>query len=547
VRVHTDRWLDVLFGKGDDDFPFWLMAVRVNVLLFVLCGAIVVGWNLTPTRIRRALAAKTEIATVLALTAVAAALRFLVASPNLMDFGGIPYSRLLLGYRGHFATAQFYSLFYELTARDIEHAILLDRIAGTLTIPLVHVLCRQLQPGARLFPALAALLFAVYPLHVMFSASDALPAFSLFLTAAAYVLLAGAEGEQRTIRTVRYLGGFAGLALLTQVRYENVLFLVPAALFFLARRGSLRLRELLPALVVGSVFVAFYACEARTAGLSFQNPVDLQSATRMLVERLLSNPLLALPSLLVGTAAVAAYRGAALGMLVLLPWPVAFALALLTNSGHGAARVYCAWLILILPAAAYGFSLLLASPRRVAKAIAAVALLPLVAQPVIARDRLTARHLEMWENDFFRAVLSALPADVKRIVVPDDELLRRRSHSFNEVYIKYAMIHAGMPEVAKRTRLVGVTSFLEERQERSCAEDACVFFFGLPCLEQRVYPYTREQCRAVLEAHRSSVVRETTVVAAPFLDCAIYTGRLWDELCAPVTGAQRFVAYRLED
>jgi hypothetical protein len=43
------------------------------------------------------------------------------------------------------------------------------------------------------------------------------------------------------------------------------------------------------------------------------------------------------------------------------------------------------------------------------------------------------------------------------------------------------------------------------------------------------------------------VLEETTVVAAPFVDCAIYVGRLREQFCAPVMRPQRFAVYRIED
>src|SRR5262249_1267067 len=152
---HTDRWLDILFGKGDDTYPFWLEIIRINILFVLLCAAVVIAWNLAPSRLRRIRDARADIGIAFGLTMLAALLRFLVARANLMDFGGIAYSRLLLGYKGYFATAQVYSLFYELTARDLEHAILFDRIAGTVTIPLVYLLCRRLRPNDEFLPAAA--------------------------------------------------------------------------------------------------------------------------------------------------------------------------------------------------------------------------------------------------------------------------------------------------------------------------------------------------------------------------------------------------------
>jgi hypothetical protein len=179
--------------------------------------------------------------------------------------------------------------------------------------------------------------------------------------------------------------------------------------------------------------------------------------------------------------------------------------------------------------------------------VAAAALAHLAVQPLLLHDRLTARHLEMRENDFFREVLSALPPGVERIIVPDDELLRRHSQSTNEVFNKYAMILAGKQDLAQRPQLVSLTQFLEQPSAEKCSADACLFFFGLPCLEQRVYPFAREQCQKVLDSYRSVKLRETEMVAAPFLDCSIYTGDLYRRLCEPTVKRQRFAAYRIEE
>jgi hypothetical protein len=410
----------------------------------------------------------------------------------------------------------------------------------------VYVLCRQLEPGARLFPALAAFLFAVYPLHILLSASDALPAFSLFLTAASYVLLAGGADDPPVVRRIRYLGGVAGLSLLTQVRYENALFFVPVALAWLARRRALPLRELLPAVLAGGAFIAFYAAAALTSELSFQNPILLSAGVERLIHHIALNPFLALPSLLLGTIGVWMYAGAVAGILAVLPWLVALGLAFLVDTGHGAARVYAGWLILILPVSAYGFSLMLAAPEIAAKLVAAMALLHLAVQPISSYERLADRHLEMRDNDFFREVLAHLPPGVEQIVVPDDEILRRHSHSTNEVFQKYAMILAGYRELAPRPRLVSLTQFVEQPEPGRCAGGECVFFFGLPCLEQRVYPYAREQCQAVLATHRATLLRETSMAAAPFLDCAIYTGAQYRRFCRPGVKSQSMAAYRIE-
>jgi hypothetical protein len=533
-----------------ESHPVWLLTLRLNIALFVVGVAAVLGWNLSPARLRTVWRAQAVLGTALALTALAAVLRFAVASTNLMDYGGIPYSRLLRGYKGYLGTAQVYSILYGFTARDIEHAILFNRIAGTLTIPLVYVLCRSLLRGATLWPATAAFLFAVYPLHILFSASDTLAVFSCFLAAGSYALLAGAVGlpAHPMVARLHYLAAFAGLALLTQVRYENALLLIPAALLLFARRNTLRARELVPPLIVPAAFAAIYAYGEATAGISHQNPVRFWWGVEIVTRHLVLNPFLAVPVLLVGTVAVWAYAGMRAGLLALLPWLSAFLLcSLALSDGHGAARIYANWLILILPIAAYGFASMLREARRSVMIVAAGALLWLTGLPLLVHDRLSARHLEILENDRFRTVLATLAPSVRSIIVPDDELLRRQFGATAEVFGKYAAILEGSRDAPRRTELVALTQYLEAPQRTPCEDGACVFFFGVPCMDQDAYPFAREQCQQLLRRHRTSLLDETTVVAAPFVRCSIYPAALREEFCDPATKPHRFATYRLED
>ncbi len=541
--MHDDRWLDVLFGMGDDDFPIWLMAVRANILLFLVC-AIAVAWRSAVRSRSASPAVRRELYLVLALTVLAGGLRFL-SGPNLLDFGGIPYSRLLSGYKGHFATAQFYALFYEWTSRDIEHAILFDRIAGTLTVPLVYALCRHLERG--LFPAVAAFLFAVYPLHILFSASDVLAVFSLFLAAVSYTLVAGAGGERsEPMARLRYLGGFAGLVLLTQVRYENVLFAAPAIGLLILRRSELRARLVLPGLSVAAVLALAYAYWAISARLSFQNPVKVSAGLEMVVEHVLLNPFVAAPLLLVATAIGAWCGGRWFALAALYSWGLALVLPIASESGHGASRVFASWLILLIPLAAFGPARWLAGPSRAMRLAGALVLLSFAALPVIGWGRLTARHLEILEHEFFRAQLAALPAGVTRVIVPDDEILRRRTGSTIELDVKYAFTLAGMPDVRERLQLIKLTQQLENDGLEPCTAGRCVFFFGLPCLEQRVYPYSREQCEALLAKYVTSLFAEREVEAAPFMDCSIYIGEQHRRICEPAVQHRRFAFYSIE-
>lgn len=548
MNEHTDRWLDVLFGMGDDTHPYWLMAVRVAILLFIVCAALVAGRDTMRWRERWRPGDATSATWALGLTLVAAVLRFLVASPNLLDFGGIPYSRLLLGYKGHFATAQVYSLFYNFAGRNIENAILLNQIAGTMTIPLVYVLCRKLWRDPWV-ARLAAFLFAVSPVHIIFSASDALSIFTVFLCAASYVLVAGAVRAPAPdpIAPVRWLGGFVGLVLLTQVRYENALFIVPAAMFVLRNRAHVDLRSIAAPLAVALALIAFFVSSALAAGLSYQNPVRIWPGIEMVWQHVLWNPLTAAPLLLVGCAAIKAHSGWGGAALGIAPWFAALALPVMAESGHGAVRVYGSWLILLLPAAALGFASLLSTPRRGARMAATVALAYLGAQPLLAATTLTSRHLEIREHEFFRAAVAELPVGDAVVVVPDDELMRRRHGSTIELFNKYAMTVAGMPEAAGRVRLVRLSDHLADAGATPCPPGGCYFFRGLPCLEQDVYLYTREQCEELAQKRRLVPVAQTEMTAAPFRDCAVYTGGLREDLCAPTSAAQSFGLYRIED
>ncbi len=544
--MHNDRWLDVLFGMGDDDFPFWLMAVRSNILIFVICSAVVVVWAVRRNRCWRRESGRREILIVSAITLLAAVFRF-GAATNLLDFGGIPYSRLLVGYKGHFGTAQFYAPFYQLSWRDIEHAIAFNRVVGVLTVPLVYGFCRSFLRGP--FPAVSALLFAVSPLHILFSASDALAVFSVFLTAASYVLIGfdSGTGEEdcEAIERLRYLAGFSGLALLTQVRYENVLFAAPALGLILLRRERLRWRIVAAPLAATLLLVVGYGYWGTTAGLSFQNPVRLSSALVMVAEHVVANPFVAVPALALGSLVGSWFGGWWVGLLAIGSWLAALGLPLLSESGHGASRVFASWLVLLIPLASFALTRLLGSERLLPRLAGWAGLAYFALQPLVVSDRLTTQHIEILEHEFYRSQLASLPAAVTHIIVPDDVLLRRRTHSTIELQNKYAMTLAGVRELGGRVKLVNLTAFLEGGHTEVCAQGRCAFFYGLPCLEQRVYPYTREQCMRLLAEREVSVLAQREVIAAPFMDCSIYVGEMRRRICEPATRRQRFVMYQI--
>lgn len=542
-RETTVEWRDV--GIATESYPLWRSALRVNVYVFLAAASatlVTIAW------VRRRHVATIEAGIVLALTALAGVLRFVVASPNLMDFGGVPYSRWLRGYKGHLGAAELLSVVAPTALRDIEHAITLDRVAGTLTVPLVHLLCRRLRPELPLWPTLAALLVAVSPLHVAFSASDSLSVLSGFLAVASYVLLTEAlhAGGSPLRATVAATAAFSGLALLTQVRYENALLLAPAALLAIGRRSEIRWRCVGPPLLCALGLVAFYAQQTATFGLSYTNAVqakDVGTALRHVV----TSRFVGIPLLLLGTAAVVVGERRWLGAAALLPWVAAFGLAAGSqNDGHSMARLFVTWLIVILPLVAYGLTLMLRAPRRATNVVGAVMLLAFVAQPIVVRDRLRSRHLEILEHDRFAGLLERLPSGVTTLIVPDDGVLHRRDGATFELKTKYELIVDGAASASTRPRLVGVTEFNAHPERARCDAGACVFFFGLPCFEQDVYVHTAEQCRELLRRQRTSVVDDASVRAAPFARCSIHVGGLHDEVCAPATREQRFTLHRLE-
>lgn len=543
------RWLDLLFGRGDDGYALWLLAVRLNVLATGLCVVGLVVWYVSANGRRQALVSRSDLLILCGVTGLAALPRFAVTPANIFDFGGIAYSRLLIGYRGYFATAQSYAPLYELTVRDIEHGIVFNRIAGTLTAPLVYLLCRRLSGDLKWLPLSAGLLMALYPLHILFSASDALAVFSGFLAAVGYLLIAMATRlrEQDGLVRLHYLGGFTALSLLTQVRYENTLLLLPPLCFLLAERRSLSLRQLLPGLLTGLALGAFYAADALGAPLSYRFRPDPEAHWQVVKEQLVLNPFMAVPVLFAGSALVWPFRGWRVGLPALLPVPVVVGLAVwTTDNGHGAARIFANALILILPLSAYGLTLLAASRWHLFRVLGLGCLAGLLAMPLIHHAPLSTRYLEIIENDRFNALLARLPNGVRWIIVPDDELLRRVAGSTLEVMHKYAVILAARPAAAQVT-LVGLTEYLEQWRPEDCAGGACVFFQGLPCLEPDLYPFTAAQCDELLTTRSLWVFDDSPLLAAPFVHCSIYTGRLRRHLCDPATRLRHFTVYGLAD
>jgi hypothetical protein len=542
------QFLEGWFGHGDDDFPVWLATVRINVVLLLAVWAIVLGWHLAPSRLRETRKRLPDLFTVLALTAIAALLRFAVAAPNLFDHGGIAYSRLLLGYKGHFAAAQLFAPIYRLFGRTLDNAIRIDRVLGTLSIPIVYALARVLAPQKRLFAALAAGMLALHPLHILFSASDALSIVTVFLSSLSWLLVArGVQlGKRRAIAALCFLGGFLGLALLTQARYENVLLVIPVVIGLLLHRKQIDRPTLAAPLGAFAIFMTIYAVEMATSGLSYQNPVRLSVGARVALQDIFWNPFLAVPLLSLGAIIAAIRRRDALGIAGVAAIAIALSLAAFTtDTGHHAARVFSSWLPPILVGSGLGFAILWSELGRAGKMIAALALAYLAALPLLTRERLTTRYLEIEEHDRFAKLLRDLPGGTTTVIVPDDDQMNVRYHSTFETFTKYAMIRDGIG--ADRVALVGISDYLLRPEATDCRGGKCLFFAGLPCEKQEIFPFVPAQCTELLRAHRTSILDEKTVFSAPFVSCSIYVGSAANARCAPATHPWTFTTYRIED
>ncbi|HVM97890.1 MAG TPA: hypothetical protein VMT89_15960, partial [Candidatus Acidoferrales bacterium] len=213
--------------------------------------------------------------------------------------------------------------------------------------------------------------------------------------------------------------------------------------------------------------------------------------------------------------------------------------------GHHLARTFAnlvLWLVLI---AGYGGALLWDSGRRVGRAIALACLLCMMALPLIYRDNLRTAHLETVEHDFLRAALASLPSGVDLIVVPDDEVLYRQSHSRIEAIGKYQMIAASVP--ATRVILVGMTQFLEHPGDVDCGHNNCLFFFGAPCMGIAYDWFAADGCKRLMTMTAGAPLIERDVVAASFLDCSIYAGGARRRICEPNRKARRFALYRIAE
>lgn len=128
--------------------------------------------------------------------------------------------------------------------------------------------------------------------------------------------------------------------------------------------------------------------------------------------------------------------------------------------------------------------------------------------------------------------------------MPDDELMLREHHSTLEIFRKYEAIFWFSEANGGGIELVSLTDYFARGEP--CAPDACLFFAGLPCMDDLPLPQTRTQCEELLRTRRTVPFDDSTVTAAPFVLCSIYTGRMKEQLCDPMTKARELVVYRVE-
>ncbi|HEY8089452.1 MAG TPA: hypothetical protein VIF09_16440, partial [Polyangiaceae bacterium] len=453
------------------------------------------------------------------------------------------YSRLLVGYRGTFATAQVISLLDGLAGRDMDHALYLQRIFGAATVPLVFAVARGLQRASPAllpslattgapslaFPAFAAGLLAVSPVHILFSASDALGVFSGLLAALSYACLL-----QKS--RVWLLAGLLGLGLLTQVRYEDALFVLPAvALFAVRRRWAMA--------SLATLAGVLYLPASLAAGLSYEHHARFAETARWLfTDRALLAPMLGLPLLLAGALLTGLRRRVARLLLSVSPFVALVLLAGVTaERPHDVARVAVNLLVPMVLAAGHGFALLADGGHLGRLAALAVALFA-ASRPYALREPLHARYLEIAEHDAFLSLLSSAPPGVEAVIVPDDEAMHRAEHATIETLARYRFVRrAAGPHPPP---LEGLTRFLDH-PSGWCPPGACLFFRGLPCLVEGVDRHVGAQCEALAARDLLEPVASVHVVGAPFLDCSIASGEARRRDCDPTVRPLDFTLLRI--
>jgi hypothetical protein len=204
-------------------------------------------------------------------------------------------------------------------------------------------------------------------------------------------------------------------------------------------------------------------------------------------------------------------------------------------------RVYINQLVPLSIVTAYGLALMSTSTLRVVRLLAVASLLWAIVLPGLFWSNLRERHVEIAEHDFFVHALALVPSDDARVVVPDDDLLNRSAHSTSELLAKYELINEG---VTRPVPLIGVTRFLEHRDEVDCRRGDCFFFYGIPCADGRLYAFAQAQCAELMARTSGRPVVETDVAASSFRECGTQYGTARRRLCAS-DRRQRLGLYRI--
>lgn len=533
--------MEIFFGQGDSDHPIWLLVLRLNVLAFlvlcvVLAARAAVRKESRPDR--------SDLVWVSSLTFVAAALRFLAAG-NLLDQGGISYSRMLLGYKGYFATAQVYSLIYTITSRSIEQAILLNRIAGTLTVPALYFLCRRLLPSSRTLAVLSALVLAVSPLHILLSASADLTPFSGLLAVVSWAVVVHAVRLPTGARLSKHLYllvGALGLALLTQTRMENVLFLAPPTLFVFwqGRRRPDLYGLTWPSLAVLCGLVIFYLSSLALAGSPFHAHGGLREGIASVRSGILANPFSEM--WLLFAAALGCWRwGRLAGLSALALWLAALLVpALSTETGFHALRVHANWLPVLSMTVGGGLSWFWNRSIPWQRSLTVGGAAALCAAPALFHENLSTRYAEMAEARAFRELLGRIPPSVSCLVVPDDEASLRSSGTTVEVFNKYRMT----PQPPRDTPLTLMGLSVFKTDDPQFAKNDCVFFAGLPCALGANEIGGDSACNAILQAHHATRIAELEASTVSFDPCSVLVGARRETSCA-APHTTRFALWQL--
>jgi hypothetical protein len=518
--------LEPLFGEGDSDHPCWLLAVRIVILLLVAAAA-ALGVS-TAARVRRAPPSRRDAALLVGVTVLAAVARFVVAQGNVLDTGGISFSRMLIGYKGHFAAAQLYSLAYQVAGREIDVAVWLNRLVGTATVPVAFALARRLPGGGPVAAVVAAVLLALAPAHVLFSASSELAPVTGFLCLGGYALLvtAAGGGAPRLHAALQLATGCLMLVLLTQLRWENWILLLPAAAWLVARRRAFDRRALLvtAGLAVGAL--AFLGLAALRVGPSPHGAVDYAAGLRSVAAGVAWSPLFAAPALFALALAGGRWR---LALVAAVAWAAAVGVsALAAPHPHHSARVFASWLPLLIVVAALGVQALAERYRRGGTGALALVCIAAVAHCGLFVPRLRARYAETAELAAYRHLLDQVPAATRWLVVPDDEATRRSLGVTEELDRKYAL--TPRPR-GLRAGLVGISALLDRPAAYQCGGTACVFFAGLPCATRQRDPLGA-QCRALIAGGRT--LARAPARAAP-IECSTRPTLAPGPACAPRT------------